>query len=160
VSLCTKNIQNKSSRSVILEAACLSWPAKLSSSSQYNKPGQVCLNQLQSVLQTAEISGGAKYFECKRATVFGLGHRVSKHKTTYATIFLGGMAPLATGATPVVANTKDLQNYCLSTYIDLSKSLCGMLCFPSSAKRLICGVANVIIANFRKACTQFDYCRH
>jgi len=93
-------------------------------------------------LQTAEILGGAKYFECKRATVFGLGHRVSKHKTRYATIFFGGHGSFGHRATPVVANTRDLQNYCLSTapptYIDLSKSLCGMLSFQRKAIDLWC----------------------
>jgi len=34
--------------------------------------------------------GGAKYFDCKRATAFGLGDGLSKHKTTRDARKLGG----------------------------------------------------------------------
>jgi len=40
-----------------------------------------------------KIFSGAKYFDFKRATVFCLGHRLSKHKMTYAKN-LGGRGPI------------------------------------------------------------------
>jgi len=38
----------------------------------------------------AKILGGAKYFDFKRATAFGLGDGLSKHKTTRDARKLGG----------------------------------------------------------------------
>jgi len=52
--------------------------------------------------QAAQYFGEAKYFELKRATVFGLGLRVTKHKTTRYARNLWGMA-LCRLATPVFA---------------------------------------------------------
>jgi len=49
-----------------------------------------------------KILGRAKYFDFKRTTIFGLGHRFSKHKTKrYMLKLEGAVAPLRPMATPI-----------------------------------------------------------
>jgi len=47
--------------------------------------------------------GGVKYFDFKRTTVFGFGHRLSKHKTTRYARNLGGMVIFTPLATPTLS---------------------------------------------------------
>jgi len=51
--------------------------------------------QFSSSAARPKFLGEVKYFDCKRATVFCLGHRLTKHKTKRYAGNLGGMAALA-----------------------------------------------------------------
>jgi len=69
--------------------------------------------------------GGNKYFDCKRATVFCLGHRLTKHKTTrYARICLRGHDPLALPVTLMVG----LASIRLSNIVLARKNVSKMFC--------------------------------
>jgi len=48
-----------------------------------------------------EFLGGAIYFDFKRATVFGLGHLLSRHKTTRNARHVGGHDPFSSLAMPM-----------------------------------------------------------
>jgi len=73
------------------------------------------------VAQPAQNFVGAKYFEFKRATGFGLGHRVSKHKATRYARNLGGRSLWPPQATPMVVVVLIWRRNAICSYLQVSQ---------------------------------------